>query len=95
MKSNYRKPVNLGNPNEQTVYYVADYIKSIIGSKSKIINLPPLIDDPRRRNPNIDKAKNFINWVPKVNIIFFQIIRCPLKKELNKRFYILIMKLRC
>jgi nucleoside-diphosphate-sugar epimerase len=60
--------INLGNPNEKTVLELADIIKKIINSSSEIIfeSLPQ--DDPKRRKPDITKAKNLLGWEPKVSI---------------------------
>ncbi|KAF0991470.1 hypothetical protein HZS_6934 [Henneguya salminicola] len=68
MKSNYTKPINLGNPNEKSIMYMAKYIKSLIGSSSKIVHFPALVDDPKRRKPSIEKAKKYIEWSPKVSL---------------------------
>jgi UDP-glucuronate decarboxylase len=59
-------PINLGNPNEITIKDLAILIQNIIPTESKIIfeDLPQ--DDPLRRNPDITKAKNILNWEPTV-----------------------------
>ena len=68
MISNINEPVNLGNPDEYTILELADIIKTLTNSKSKIIFelLPP--DDPRVRCPDITKAKKELKWVPMVGL---------------------------
>lgn len=69
MNSNNRNdsPINVGNPYELTVNYVAKYIKEKIGSSSQIVYLNAMSDDPVKRKPNIDKAKSYIDWTPCVS----------------------------
>lgn len=59
---------NLGNPEEYKIIDLAEKIKGATGSKSKILfmSLPP--DDPKRRRPDISKAKRLLNWKPKVSV---------------------------
>ena len=59
--------VNLGNPEETTIYDFAEKIKKLINSTSTIIynDLPE--NDPIRRLPDITKAKNRLNWAPKTD----------------------------
>lgn len=59
-------PVNIGNPQEITITQFAEEVIELTGSSSKIIykNLPQ--DDPKLRRPNIERAKQILNWEPKV-----------------------------
>jgi UDP-glucuronate decarboxylase len=59
-------PVNLGNPVELTVSDLVERVLKMTGAKSRIVNLPLPEDDPRRRKPNIDRAKALLGWEPKV-----------------------------
>jgi len=68
MESDYHFPVNLGNPDEFTILELAEKIKKIIGVKTEMQFKPPLSDDPRRRNPDIRKAKEILNWSPKISL---------------------------
>ena len=64
----YHNPVNLGNPNEITILELAEIIKKLTNSKSKIVFRPIPEDDPKVRMPDITKAKKHLNWEPKVNL---------------------------
>lgn len=61
-------PVNLGNPVEFTMHELAELVLAETGSKSKLVHLPLPADDPRQRKPNIDLAKQKLNWTPKVSL---------------------------
>ena len=67
-------PINIGNPGEFTIRELAEAVVEIIGSKSKISYLPLPQDDPMRRRPNIEKAKEVLGWEPTV----------PLRQGLEK-----------
>ncbi|MGQ9706762.1 MAG: UDP-glucuronic acid decarboxylase family protein [bacterium] len=69
MESDYIKPVNLGNPNEISVKDVAIIICEIVGIKSEFDYLPLPEDDPKRRLPDIEIAKNLLNWAPKFDLM--------------------------
>jgi len=61
-------PINLGNPEEYAILELAQYIKKLTKSRSKIIfnSLPQ--DDPQKRRPEISLAKEALKWHPKVNL---------------------------
>jgi len=64
-------PVNLGNPSEYTMKELAEKVieknTNCQNSQIEYRTLPK--DDPRRRQPNIDKAKKFLDgWEPKVSL---------------------------
>jgi dTDP-glucose 4,6-dehydratase len=59
--------INLGNPNESTVADVATLIKNKTGSESEIVYETLPEDDPKKRNPDITKAKELLDWEPKVS----------------------------
>jgi len=67
-KREFVGPVNIGNPIEYTVLQLAEIIKSMIGSKSKIIKKTLPEDDPLKRKPNIKLAQRELGWNPKTNI---------------------------
>jgi UDP-glucuronate decarboxylase len=60
--------VNIGNPHEITINELAETIKKLTGSKSKINHLPPQPDDPIRRRPDISKAIKILKWQPRVDL---------------------------
>ena len=59
-------PVNLGNPGEFTMLELAEKVLSFTGSKSKLVFKPLPQDDPKQRKPDISKAKQLLDWQPKV-----------------------------
>ena len=59
-------PVNIGNPEEITVLDLAKEILELTGSRSRIVHKPLPVDDPRRRRPDISKARERLKWEPKV-----------------------------
>jgi dTDP-glucose 4,6-dehydratase len=59
-------PVNLGNPQELTILDLAQAITRLTGSRSKIVFTPLPQDDPKRRQPDITRAKQLCGWKPKV-----------------------------
>lgn len=67
LMSNETDPVNIGNPDEITMLELAKEILEITGSKSEIVFKPLPEDDPKIRQPNIEKAKRILGWEPRVN----------------------------
>lgn len=61
------EPVNIGNPDEVTMLELAEEIIKLTKSKSKIVFKELPADDPKVRRPDITKAKNILNWEPKVS----------------------------
>lgn len=59
-------PVNMGNPVEFTIRELAETVLRLIDSKSRIEYRPLPQDDPVRRQPDITKAKQTLDWEPKV-----------------------------
>ena len=59
-------PVNIGNPSEYTLNDFARVVQKVAGKKLEIQYLPGRPDDPRRRCPDISKAKNILGWEPKI-----------------------------
>lgn len=57
-------PINIGNPEEYTILELAQKIIDLTGSRSKIIHLPAIEDDPRQRRPDITKARSILQWQP-------------------------------
>ena len=66
LHSDYSQPVNIGNPNEISIRDFAEEIIQLTGTSQKVIykNLP--LDDPKQRQPDISKAREILNWEPKI-----------------------------
>ncbi|MGX1639520.1 Polymyxin resistance protein PmrI [Sphingobacterium mizutaii] len=64
--SDYHLPINIGNPDEMTLIDMANEIIQLTNSKSKIIYEPLPIDDPKKRRPDISKAREILQWEPKI-----------------------------
>ncbi|MBI5122382.1 GDP-mannose 4,6-dehydratase [Candidatus Roizmanbacteria bacterium] len=62
------KIINIGNQNEKTILEIADIIKKLTQSRSEIVYKIIGEDDPKRRCPDITKAKKLLNWQPKVSL---------------------------
>lgn len=83
--SDERYPVNLGNPQEMTILEFAERIRRITGTSAKLEFKPLPEDDPKRRQPDITKAKRVLGWEPRVSleeglretIAYFQQIGSP------------------
>lgn len=65
--SNCSDPVNIGNPSEITIAQFAEEIIKLTGTDQKVIYHPLPTDDPKQRQPNIDKAREVLGWEPKVD----------------------------
>jgi len=68
MNSEYNWPVNLGNPDEYSMLEFAKHVIKTTGSSSEIIFESLPIDDPKRRCPDISKAKKELNWIPEISL---------------------------
>jgi dTDP-glucose 4,6-dehydratase len=66
--SSYNLPVNLGNPREMTVRELAETIKRMTGSASPIEHRSLPVDDPRVRQPDIARARQLLQWEPRVEL---------------------------
>ena len=61
-------PVNLGNPNEFTIKQLAVSVIELTNSSSRIKYKPLPTDDPKQRQPNINKAGELLDWKPSVQL---------------------------
>lgn len=92
LSSDINTPVNIGNPHEMTILEFAKLIQKITASKSEIVyeGLPQ--DDPKKRQPDISKARQYLHWEPKIRIedglartiAWFQFNRVPEGQELTE-----------
>ena len=61
-------PINLGNPDEFTMRELAEKVLAQTGSVSTITTNPLPQDDPKQRQPDISRAKDYLGWAPKVSL---------------------------
>ncbi len=67
MKSSEVRPVNIGNPQEHTVREIAQMIMEISGREGELVYEPLPEDDPKRRCPDISRAREILGWEPHVS----------------------------
>jgi dTDP-glucose 4,6-dehydratase len=68
MLSDEHMPVNIGNPQEITILEFAERVRRHFDNAPQIIFEPLPQDDPKRRCPDISKAKRILKWEPKVSL---------------------------
>jgi dTDP-glucose 4,6-dehydratase len=68
LHSNEVLPVNIGNPNEMNILEFARKVLEITGARASIVHHPLPTDDPRVRQPNIEKARRILGWEPRVGL---------------------------
>lgn len=68
MMSDHCDPVNIGNPNELSIRQFAELILELTGTQLELINKDLPTDDPKQRRPDITKARNLLQWEPKVDL---------------------------
>lgn len=61
-------PINLGNPTEDRISFLAEEIIALTNSNSKITLKPLPEDDPKQRKPDISKAQEILGWNPRINL---------------------------
>ncbi|NEO59021.1 MAG: SDR family oxidoreductase [Moorea sp. SIO4G2] len=66
MNNDHTGPINLGNPGEYTILELAQAIQKMVNPDTEIIFKPLPQDDPRRRQPDISKAKTLLGWEPTI-----------------------------
>jgi UDP-glucuronate decarboxylase len=66
MNNDYIGPVNLGNPDEYTILELAKTVQDLVNPDAQIKFEPLPSDDPRRRRPDITRAKTWLNWEPTI-----------------------------
>jgi dTDP-glucose 4,6-dehydratase len=67
LMSDYSQPVNVGNPDEISLKDFAEEIIALTGTTQKIVYKPLPVDDPKQRQPDITRAKEILDWSPKVS----------------------------
>lgn len=68
MNSDEVRPVNLGNPDETSIGAFALKVKAMVGSESEITHVAAPTDDPKKRKPDISRARASLNWQPRVHV---------------------------
>jgi UDP-glucuronate decarboxylase len=64
----YDSPVNIGNPRENTMIELAEAVMATTGRKVDLVRLPLPADDPKRRCPDIGKARRLLGFEPRVTL---------------------------
>lgn len=59
-------PVNIGSPEEHTVTEIAELVRELTGSSAPVVHGAAMTDDPRRRCPDIGRARRELGWAPRV-----------------------------
>ena len=67
LMSDYVQPMNIGNPSEITIRDFAEEIVKLTGTKQKVVYQDLPKDDPKQRQPDIQKARQILGWEPKVS----------------------------
>jgi UDP-glucuronate decarboxylase len=68
MNGDHMGPINLGNPEEYTILQLAEKIRDRLNPGQDISFKPLPQDDPRKRKPDITKAKTLLNWQPQISL---------------------------
>ncbi len=68
IKSNLNVPVNIGNSKEITLLEIAKLIIALMKTNNKIVFKKLPVDDPKKRKPDITRAKKYLKWQPKVEL---------------------------
>ena len=83
------RPVNLGNPVEITILDFAKEVLKLTGANVKIVHKDLPTDDPKKRRPDITRAKEVLNWAPTIDRAeglrrTFEYFRTLSKEDLHK-----------
>lgn len=74
MNKHYVEPVNLGNPEEYTIREFANIIREEVLTPPATVDsveiktFPAAMDDPRKRRPDITRAKKYLGWEPRFSV---------------------------
>src|SRR3954463_9417948 len=66
--SPYREPLNLGNPRELTILEFAEAVRVAAGSVAPLGFEPFPQDDPKRRRPDVSRARDLLGWTPQIEL---------------------------
>ncbi|NRA13766.1 MAG: SDR family oxidoreductase [Crocinitomicaceae bacterium] len=89
LMSDYTQPMNVGNPSEISIADFATEIINLTNSDQKVVFKDLPVNDPKQRRPDITKAKNILNWSPKVERseglkITYEYFKTLSQEELNE-----------
>ena len=87
--SDETRPVNLGNPVEISILDFAREVLKLTGADVKIVHKELPTDDPKKRRPDITRAKEVLNWSPTIDRAeglkrTFEYFRTLSKEDLHK-----------
>ncbi|MDC3203567.1 SDR family oxidoreductase [Prochlorococcus sp. AH-716-B04] len=68
MDSNYKYPINIGNPREFSIKELANLIRNLVNPDLEFEYKALPKDDPKQRQPSIELAKSLLNWEPKIEL---------------------------
>ncbi len=90
LMSDYSHPVNIGNPDEISIKEFAEEIIKLTGTNQKIVYKDLPKDDPQQRQPDITRAKEILDWLPKVKreeglAITYKYFKSLSNEELNMK----------
>ena len=68
LQSDLHQPVNLGNPEEWTVLRMAEAIRDLTGSTAQIVHEQLPVEDPKVRQPDIERARTELDWSPRTPV---------------------------
>ena len=68
LQSDYKDPMNLGNPAEMTVLKFAETIQRLTLTQAPIVHRPLPVDDPKQRRPDVTLAKKILGWEPRIGL---------------------------
>ena len=90
MHSDYSSQVNIGNPDEISIKDFAEEIIKLTGTDQKVVFKDLPVDDPKQRQPDITKAKELLDWSPKVGRaeglrVTYDYFKSLSQEELNKK----------
>ncbi len=60
--------INLGNPEEFTILELALQVQALVPGGARLVFRPLPVDDPKRRRPDISRARELLGWAPRVSL---------------------------
>jgi UDP-glucuronate decarboxylase len=66
MNGDHIGPINIGNPGEYSILQLAETIQKMVNPDVNLVFKPLPEDDPKQRQPDITRAKNYLQWEPTI-----------------------------